>query len=218
MKTAIKYRFATLLGAAILMAGTGCGPSAAELTPTIDPNMIRTEAVSTFSYSLTQTALAKPTNTATLTSSPTSSPAPIRTGTALTQAVGGPATCYGLVYAQDVTVPDNSPMTPGQSFTKTWRVRNTGSCAIAPGFTFKNVGGDPMGGQPLTLTQPIPAGATTELSINMTAPTSTGTVQGTWRMADANGGNFGDPLTVVIVIGGGAATSATPTETLTPEP
>ncbi len=218
MKTVIKYRFATLLSAAILLTVTGCGPSAAELTPTIDPNMIRTEAVSTFSYSLTQTALAKPTNTATLTPSPTSSPTPIRTGTALTQAASGPATCYGLVYAQDVTVPDNSPMTPGQSFTKTWRVRNTGSCAIAPGFTFKNVGGDPMGGQPLTLTQPIPAGATTELSINMTAPTSTGTVQGTWRMADANGGYFGDPLTVVIVIGGGAATSATPTETLTPEP
>ena len=100
MKTAIKYRFATLLSAAILLAVTGCGPSAAELTPTIDPNMIRTEAVSTFAYSLTQTALAKPTNTATLTPSPTSSPTPIRTGTALTQAASGPATCYGLVCAR----------------------------------------------------------------------------------------------------------------------
>ena len=218
MKTVTSSRFAPLLSAAILLAVTGCGPSAAELTPTIDPNMIRTEAVSTFASSLTQTALAKPTNTATLTPSPTASPTPIRTGTPPTQAASVPTTCYGLVYAQDVTVPDNSPMTPGQSFTKTWRVRNTGSCAIAPGFTFKNVGGDPMGGQPLTLTQPVPAGATTDLSINMTAPTSTGTVQGTWRMADANGSYFGDPLTVVIVIGGAAGTAPTPTETLTPEP
>jgi hypothetical protein len=218
MKMATNLQFAALLGTLILLTVTGCGPSAAELTPTIDPNMIRTEAVSTFASSLTQTALAKPTNTPTLTPSPTSSPTPIRTGTPLTQAASGPATCYNVVYAQDVTVPDNSPMTPGQAFTKTWRVRNTGSCAIAPGFTFKNVGGDPMGGQPLTLTQPVPAGATTDLSINMTAPSSSGTIQGTWRMADANGSYFGDPLTVVIVIGGSASTSSAPTETLTPEP
>src|SRR3990172_9464915 len=104
MKMATNLQFAALLGTLILLTVTGCGPSAAELTPTIDPNMIRTEAVSTFASSLTQTALAKPTNTATLTPSPTSSPTPIRTGTVLTQSANLPTTCYGLVYVQDVSI------------------------------------------------------------------------------------------------------------------
>ncbi len=200
----------------LLLWSSACGPSEAELTPTIDPNMIRTEAVSTFAFSLTQTALARPTDTPTWTPSPTFSPTPIRTGTAATLTSGLPTTCYRLVYVQDVTVPDNSNMTPGQAFTKTWRVQNSGSCAIAPGFTFKNIGGDAMSGQPLTLTQPIPAGATTDLSVNMTAPTGkTGTVQGSWRMADANGSFFGDALTVVIVVGSGSGTSPVPSETPT---
>jgi hypothetical protein len=194
---------------------SACGPSAAELTPTVNPDAIRTEAVSTFAFSLTQTAFAAPTMTSTLTPSPTSTVVlSTSLGTATKAAV---SSCNRLVYVRDVTIPDNTQMTPGQTFTKTWQVQNAGGCAWAPGFKFSLVGGDAMGGQTLTLSQPVAAGATTELSVPMTAPTGkTGVVQGTWRMADDKGIFFGDSLTVVIVLGGSAAptsTSAAPTST-----
>ena len=217
MMTTQRTKFLLIFATMVSLLLSACGPSAAELTPTVDANMIRTEAVSTFAFSLTQTALAAPTNTPTLTPSPTKSPTPITTGT---RATGGQATssCYGFVWVADVTVPDNTQKAPGEKFTKTWRVQNTGSCAWAPGFKFSLIGGDAMGAQALTLTQAVQAGATTELSLDMTAPANqTGKIQGTWRMADANGNFFGGVATVVIAVGGATSTPTTPTVSPTPK-
>jgi hypothetical protein len=208
-----KSRLAALL-CVIAILLTACGPSAAELTPTVNPNAIRTEAVATFAFSLTQTASARPTATITVTPAPTmtlpvlSTPLSTLPAAGTGTAVGGVTLCTRLVYVADVTVPDNTQMTPGQSFTKTWRVQNTGTCAWTAGFKFSLIGGDPMGAQTVTLTQSVAPGATYEISVPMVAPTGkTGTVQGTWRMADAQGAFFGDSLTVVIVVAGTGPTS-----------
>ena len=78
------------------------------------------------------------------------------------------------------------------------------------GYKFSLVGGDAMGGQALTLTEAVAPARPMRLSIPMTAPTNkTGTITGTWRMADATGAYFGNPLTCVIVIGGITGTPAT---------
>lgn len=215
------------LGSLLISA---CGASDAELTPTVSVPLVQTQAVQTFASGLTQTALANPTATPTATKSPT----PFATlalgtplGTSSTLAGGAATTCNGLVYVRDVTIPDNTPMIPGQSFTKTWEVSNTGTCAWDAGFKLAAIGGDAMGGQTLTLAQAVAVGGSTQLSIPMTAPTNkTGMIQGTWRMSNTQGVYFGDGLTVVIVIGGaptattggGAPTAtSTPTSTSTPE-
>jgi hypothetical protein len=203
------------LVAGLLLTACGGAPEPSP-TATISPDQIRTEAVQTFSADLTLTALANPTDTPTATQSPT---------TFATIAIGSAAatgtevsSCYRLLYVRDVTIPDNTNMTPGQTFTKTWEVQNSGTCAWNAGFQFTLIGGDAMGGQTLTLAQAVPANSTTQLSVAMTAPTGkTGALQGTWRMATAGGEYFGNPLTVVIVIGGGAV-SETPTSTPTPTP
>ena len=69
---------------------TACGATPAELTPTLSPDEIRTQAVETFSSALTLTALAAPSDTPvpTLTASPTFPP--LATSTAGTPLVGGP--------------------------------------------------------------------------------------------------------------------------------
>lgn len=216
MQHKLNPTWAALVTSAVLLSA--CGPSPADLTPTVDVNAVRTEAVYAFSVALTQTALAIPT------SSPTPTLAPIPTATPTATGTGGAGlpsntSCYGLLYDADVTVPDNTQMAPGEKFTKTWRAQNTGSCAWAPGFTFSLIGGDAMGGQKLTLAEPVPVGSKTELSIAMTAPAGkTGTLQGTWQMADATGRYFGNALTVVIVVGGGTTTTPTGTATATPTP
>ncbi|HEY2982333.1 MAG TPA: NBR1-Ig-like domain-containing protein [Anaerolineales bacterium] len=202
---------------------SACGSSEADATPTISVEQIQTQAVQTFASGLTATALANPTATST--------PMPTATRFA-TLALGTPfgstappagaaiTSCNKLVYVRDVSIPDNTPMTPGQIFTKTWEVQNNGSCPWAPGFKFALVGGDAMGGQTVVISQAVATGSATQLSVPMTAPTDkTGVISATWRMSDAAGLYFGDALTVVIVIGGATGTTpaaATATFTLTP--
>src|SRR5574340_1626882 len=190
------------------LALSACGAPKPESTPTLTTGQIETAAVSTFSADLTQTAFYAP--TATLTPSPQPTNTLSATFAIGTLPAGSPSaaavtSCNNLVYVTDVTIPDNTAMTPGQSFTKTWRVQNSGSCAWGAGYKFSLIGGDAMGAQAITLTQPVAPGATYEISIPMTAPTTgTGSASGTWKMSDAAGAFFGDALTVVITLGGAA--------------
>lgn len=216
---------------------SACGKGETESTPTASVDSIQTQAVGTFSAALTQTALAAPSDTPfpTLTASATF--APFTASTSGVPLPAGPtiaptASCYQLTFVSDVTIPDNTPMTPGQTFTKTWKVKNSGSCAWDAGFKFASTGGDAMSGATYTLPSSVPAGSTIDLSIAMVAPNKTGAVRGNWRMSTASGQFFGDEVFVVIVIGGAAATgtvaatntsaavtsTATQTPTATPTP
>jgi hypothetical protein len=178
--------------------------------------MIQTYAVSTFADGLTQTALAAPTNTPT----PTSTVPPPPTATianiqpiATTISVNPTSSCNMLSYVNDVTIPDDTPMTPGETFTKTWKVKNSGSCAWEAGYKFAFTGGDAMSGATYTLPESVPAGTVTDISIAMTAPDKTGSIRGNWRMSTAAGQFFGDEVYVMILVGGTAAPTATETTT-----
>jgi hypothetical protein len=196
---------------------TACGAST-PAQPTLSVSDIQTLAVSAFSAGLTQTALADPTNTATQTPAPTDTPVVFNTFVALgsAPALSPTASCNGLLYIKDVTIPDNTQMDPGKKFTKTWLVQNTGGCAWQPGFKFMLIGGNPMGGSTLVLSTAVNPGDQYQLSVPMIAPSQPGKANGTWKMADANGTFFGDPLTVVIVVNSGA--TQTPSDTETPVP
>ncbi len=193
----------------------------AAVTPTVDLGSVKTEAVGTFAGGLTSTAVAAPTGTASATpmppsETPTETASAATTGTAST-AVSATPSCYRLKYLQDVTIPDNSIMTPAQVFTKTWQVQNSGLCAWRPGFKLILVGGNAMGGSPYVLPGVVNPGSKVELAVKMVAPTNeTGLIQGTWRMTDDGGNQFGDALTVVIVIGNGSPIAPTGAATATP--
>ena len=205
-----------MIGALLLSA---CGATPADLTPTATVNVdeIRTQAVSTFAADLTATAFAAPT----LTPSPSFTPialTPLATSTggvalggATVPAVGATASCYGLSFVSDVSIPDNTPMTAGQTFTKTWKVKNAGSCAWDAGFKFAFTGGEQMGGTTFTLPAAVAAGAVYDISVPMTTPNKSGTLRGNWRMQTAGGQSFGDEVYVQIVVGGGGAPAATNT-------
>ena len=91
-------------------------------------------------------------------------------------------------------------MTPGQKFTKTWMVQNTGGCAWQPGFKWTLVGGNPMGGSTVTLTQAVNPGDQYQISVPLVAPATAGESNGTWKMADANGTFFGEAPWVKVVV------------------
>jgi hypothetical protein len=184
-------------------------------SPTVDIAQVQTQAVRAFAGGLTSTALALPTSTETHTPERTEPTQATAEAAASESPVSPTPSCYRLKFLQDLTVPDNSLMTPAEVFTKSWQVQNNGTCAWRPGFRMVLVGGVAMGGSPFTLDTTVNPGSKIEISIKMVAPTNqTGIVQGTWRMTDANGNQFGDALTVVIVVTNGtAASTAAPTST-----
>jgi hypothetical protein len=235
MKNTGKLIILIIFAALGSLAFSACGASTPDPTPTLGVEAIQTSAISTFAAGLTQTAIALPTNT--FTNTPTNTPTststsstPLATGSGAVPTVS----CYGLILVRDVTIPDNTPMVPGQTFIKTWLVKNTGTCNWDTGFKFVFTTGDAMGGAALVLDKPVSPGAELELSISMTAPNKTGQVRGHWRMSTASGTLFGDDVFVAIILSNatGTATStatatataaaatatATPTETPTETP
>ncbi len=217
-KRLMRVQVVLALGA-ILIAS--CGAGAPEATPTYSVDQIQTYAVSTFSSALTLTAIAAPSDTPAATLTPAPTFAPLVTSTSGTPLAGlttpgvpitgaATASCYGLTFVSDVTIPDNTQMTAGKSFTKTWKVQNSGSCAWDAGFKFQSTGGDPMGASAFTLPASVASGATYDISVSMTAPSTSGTFRGNWRMATASGQFFGDEVYVQIIVGGGAAATAAP--------
>ena len=223
-KRLMKVQIILALGA-ILIASCG-GGNVPEATPTFSVDQIQTYAVATFSSDLTMTAIAAPTDTPVPTETPAPTLAvatstggiPFGAGTTPAAPVGGAAStssCYGLTFVSDVSIPDNTQMDPGETFTKTWKVQNSGSCAWEAGFKFQSTGGNNMGASAFTLPSSVAAGATYDIPVPMTAPNAAGTVRGNWRMSTAAGQFFGDEVFVVIVVGSGAAA---PAATNTTEP
>jgi hypothetical protein len=189
---------------------TACNSPSANLTPTPDANQIQTSVVETYAAVLTQTASAQPTATVelfpTLTASATVAPLVTLASTlpSIPQATAAATrSCYSMAFVSDVTIPDNTPVTPGQTFTKTWKIVNNGTCAWDAGFKFAFTSGEAMGGTTYTLPSAVAVNATVDVSIVMTAPTNrTGALRGNWRMSTAAGQFFGDEVYVIVVVGG----------------
>ena len=174
-------------------------PSApASATSTTNPELAYTAAVQTVSANLTQAAALTPTTQA----SATSAPAP--TGTGADRAV----------YVADVTVPDNTVIAPGEAFVKTWKLQNAGTSTWTTSYSLAFISGEQMGSvSSVPLPQPVAPGQQIDISVDLVAPTNTGTYQGYWKMKNASGQLFDDSVYVLIAVGSGAATATRATGT-----
>lgn len=105
-------------------------------------------------------------------------------------------------FITDVTVPDGEQKSPGQTFTKTWRLKNTGSSTWGSGYVLAFVSGQQMNG-PSSVGVPYTAATyTADISVNLTAPGSPGSYTGYWRMRNPQGLYFGDTIWVTITLPG----------------
>ncbi|MEK7675431.1 MAG: NBR1-Ig-like domain-containing protein, partial [Verrucomicrobiota bacterium] len=104
------------------------------------------------------------------------------------------------------TIPDGTVMSPGQIFTKTWTLRNTGTTTWtsgANGYTLNfAAGSDRMGAADtyLTLANPVAPNGQATFSVQLTAPAAPGTYTGNWRMNSAASVDFGPTVSVKIVV------------------
>ena len=100
--------------------------------------------------------------------------------------------CDLVKFVQDVTIPDNTKIDPGASFTKTWRLQNAGSCTwtSAYGITFdgENLLNAPSS-SPIT-SGTVPPGQTVDITVNLTAPNTSGVYRQNFKLVNASGEKF----------------------------
>jgi uncharacterized protein YkwD len=87
---------------------------------------------------------------------------------------------------EDVTIPDNTPMTKGQKFTKTWRFMNNGKCNWS-GYTIAFYAGDRMETPDSVPVPETPAGKTVDVSVDLTAPSVDGSYTGFYVLKNNQG-------------------------------
>ena len=188
-----------ILAALLAACGRASGP------PTPDLAALATSEAAT-RQALAPTATLTPTATASETPTPTLTPTITDTPTA-TPTDTPSAPCHRADFVAHVTVPDGIRFNKDQSFTKTWRIRNTGACTWTTGFRLVFVSGtNGAAGSSYNLPAGVVPGGSIDLSINITAPDGQGDYQSNWNLRSETGVNFGTgasantPLSVNIVV------------------
>lgn len=161
------------------------------------------------------------TPTATMTVPPAATPtlfvqSPVATNTS-SSGVSGAVGCYNSAYVSDVTFPDNTAVTAGQTFTKKWKLQNNGTCPWTATFKAAFVSGNAMGGVPAPLGISVDPGNSADISVDMTAPSTSGNATGYWILVNDNGQKFGTTFYVLVTVGG-TSTTGTVAVTVTGTP
>jgi hypothetical protein len=158
-------------------------------TPTAAANVVLTSAALTVQAQLTPTAplgFSTPTLPGALATSTSASISTLPPASTRPPAASATPVCDQAQFVRDVTIPDGSQVTPGASFTKTWRLRNAGACSWS-GYTLVFESGDLMGATTPQSMSSVPAGQEVDLSVNFIAPTTPGTYRSYWRIRNASG-------------------------------
>lgn len=111
-------------------------------------------------------------------------------------------------WVQDVATPPNTAITAGQTFSRIWRVRNTGTCVWGTDYALAYDSGNQMGGlSPQPLAGGVQPGQTIDIKLDLKAPAASGSYAGYWLFQAPTDERFGlspaaDPrLSVSIVVG-----------------
>jgi hypothetical protein len=223
-------RFTAVISSLLVMALAGCNlPGNEATTPTVNV----TQAYQTVEARLTEAISQTPRSTATdppLATATTAPPTavPTRPAVTVTAAATQPpdALCDQALAGVpiDVTVPDDTQFTPGEQFTKTWRLQNAGTCTWTTEYALAWFSGEQLGA-PLAvpLAAQVSPGQTVDLSVDMRAPETAGTFQSNWKIRNPTGTLFGigpsggSAFWVRIAVAGSGTTTVSPTpSTITP--
>jgi murein DD-endopeptidase MepM/ murein hydrolase activator NlpD len=106
---------------------------------------------------------------------------------------------YRLV--ADLTIPDGAEVAPGESFVKTWRVRNTGTTTWKRNYQLAFVSGTQMAGPPTSLiNRTVAPGRTADISVRLKAPAAPGRYHGNWTLCNHHGESMGRIMWVEIMV------------------
>lgn len=143
-------------------------------TPTLTPVLLPTSTLIIFP---TATAVVvQPTYTSPPTQVPTKTPSPYD----------------AAAFVADVTVPDGSKVAPGETFLKTWRIKNIGTTTWDTSYATVFHSGERMNGSArVAFNGAVYPGQTVDVSMYLTAPEGIGEYRGNWMLQNTSGYNFG---------------------------
>lgn len=123
----------------------------------------------------------------------------------------------------DVSIPDGTQLEPGESFTKIWRLVNTGTCSWTPEYSIIWFSGDFLGYfQVQFFKEAVLPGQSVDIKFDMVAPIQPGFYQSNWKIHSPNGILFGigprgsAPFWVNIEVVGEMVSWQDPEPTMTP--
>jgi hypothetical protein len=132
------------------------------------------------------------------------------------------AAAYPMI---DISIPDDTEMVPGQSFTKIWRVVNVGTCTWTTEYSAVWFSGTLLGTrESVALEGSVAPNQSIDISVDMVAPDEPGSYRSNWKLSNPDGEYFGigpngeSPFWVQIIVLEVATDTPTPTPTVTATP
>jgi hypothetical protein len=108
--------------------------------------------------------------------------------------------CYSAAFVADVTIPDGTQLKNGETFTKTWRLKNDGACDWTDDTVLAFNTGTQLGAPASVQVGKVVSSTTTDVSLQLTAPDQYGKYTGIWQLKNSQG-NFGTLMSALIVAG-----------------
>jgi len=98
------------------------------------------------------------------------------------------------------TIPDNTKYSAGATFTKSWTLKNTGTCDWNTDYRLSYKSGKQMAAVDyVKISAETDFGETIKISVDMTAPSTAGTYKGIWQMETNKGVKFGQVWVQIVV-------------------
>lgn len=195
----------------VILAATLLLTACQKATPTEDPALKITQIAGTLVAEMTQNAALIPSATPTATIAPTATMAPptptleptqeLPTATPTTAPVKAASKADNSIWVEDTTIPDGTIVKPGATFTKIWKVKNTGTNLWTGDYYTAFVDGIQANAFKVPFAHTVKPDFTLEIAVEFTAPTTPGTYYSYWRMYNPNREPFGEPLSMKIVVG-----------------
>ena len=193
--------------------GQAAGETSTATTPATEAPIATTAVPVTEAPVMTDTAAPPSLETTATSSTPLST-----TPTVGTLQPANAADCTNSAsFVADVTIPDNTNVAGGTTFTKTWRISNTGTCIWGPDYKLTHYSDELLGAPPsvpLPITNP---GQTADISVNLVAPNANGTHRGNFVVENPKGliMKVGDDSRLWVIINVTVTSAITPSATAT---
>jgi hypothetical protein len=188
--TAVKlYRRVLLatLGFVLLgLSGAGCGGQSGPDQSIIQGEVFIPPTPAVTSTSPPDTPMAPPSTTPLAAEAFRPSPTPV---------------CFNsLTYLEDLSIPDGTLVSPGESLDKRWLVENSGSCNWDASYALQLVAGLDLDVPETQALYPARSGSTATIRIIFTAPSEPNTYRSAWQAFNPQGEAFGDPIFIEVTV------------------
>jgi hypothetical protein len=104
------------------------------------------------------------------------------------------------LFLEDLTIPDQTVVIPGETLDKRWSVQNSGSCDWGPGYRLSRIGNDSFGVVGELALYPARAGSMAVWQVILSAPPQPGEHISIWQASSPDGAQFGEQVFLWVLV------------------